>query len=696
MIKSLSVLLSDRISKTGVRFTISAMEDIVWKKSINGVPMHLGHDMHRPIGVMKSIGLYFESDLVRNIGLCLIPETDEEVKQVIDFKKYSHVSHVKELIDTNNDSLYNQVKDYIENDYDYLEVGTLAILNKNIVKRIFPSIHNFSESDKNNLINIKDLEKDFDYKYQGIFIHKKLPLCIFCHQFFRRSLSHLNNFHYIFLDELLSHKGNEDIQIKISIDWNLIGYAPDVLQGMEFEYWFGPKYDDDISNIHNGLTKHSTNQFERDYYGISTTEFFWKSNDNLKEFEMEELRESESPTEKDFFGCRYIHSIYDMKRSNFIHFDGAIRGYDSNLYLDRLDHNMTEFGRKSQYEKLFRVDGKLPLSSWKSLVTNYMQDNPLIYEYFGIDKPVSQFETTKESPSLIEELIPNKMDKEDGIKVLVSYHEKNEKFKNQTHAVSIYDCMTIDEKQVDILEDEIIELKKTLKKRGKQLFINDDTIFVNCKDEYWNIPCIFHAAENPQEDINDTILALKSIFHQKVIRKLKTNISFSISWNIEDKEIIISCIGNVENLLNWLNSFNTIPITRVNLKLWLESLRDYLNKNSTGNIDKPSINNLCQYDGVLYFKRKVVGEEFKITPYVDDEALKYTMTIPNNDEIKYKAIINQEIMPAMSYINKFSRCNKCKGNYFECDHSKWFDKDCHLIVEKIEALSFYWTDKVII
>ena len=51
---------------------------------------------------------------------------------------------------------------------------------------------------------------------------------------------------------------------------------------------------------------------------------------------------------------------------------------------------MTDFGRRSDYTKIFRIDGDLKLSDWKSLVTNYMQDNPLIYEYFDAEKPIPQ------------------------------------------------------------------------------------------------------------------------------------------------------------------------------------------------------------------------------------------------------------------------------------------------------------------
>ena len=110
MLKSLFVLNSDQINKHGSCFAISAMEDMVWDKSTVAVPMHLGHDMHRPIGCMVPFGLYFEPKIVRNLGLSLIPETDEENKQILDFKKFSAYSNIKEDIDSNNGALHDILK----------------------------------------------------------------------------------------------------------------------------------------------------------------------------------------------------------------------------------------------------------------------------------------------------------------------------------------------------------------------------------------------------------------------------------------------------------------------------------------------------------------------------------------------------------------------------------------------------------
>ena len=51
MLKSFSVLNSDHINKYGHMIILSALEDMIWMHSTDGgVPMHFGHDMHRPVG----------------------------------------------------------------------------------------------------------------------------------------------------------------------------------------------------------------------------------------------------------------------------------------------------------------------------------------------------------------------------------------------------------------------------------------------------------------------------------------------------------------------------------------------------------------------------------------------------------------------------------------------------------------------
>lgn len=695
MQKSLSVLNSDRINKYGYLIPISVMEDMMWMKATEGVPMHISHDMHRPIGCMIPFALYFEPKLVRSLGLTLLPETDKESDQILNLKRYSYAKHIREDIVKNDGELFKILEGNLSENHKYISAGTLAIFDKNIVEKYFSKLVKLKDKDKAGLINIKDLEKDFTYKYHGVFIHNELPLCIYSHSYFRKSLSRHNNFHHLFLDEFMVHKNNEKVTLKIAIDWDMIGYAPDFLQTLEFEFWFGPKYDDNITKINPGLTKYMCNDFEKEYYEISSTEFYWKDNKNLKEFELEELKENNAPTLDDFFGCRYIHSIYDTNNNTFVHFDGAIRGYTSELYFDRLDKNMTEFGRRSDYKKLFRIDGALDLKDWKNLTTKYMQGNPLIYEYFDIEKPESQFEKSKLDKTLIEELVPHSIDKKDGIRILVSYHNKNEDFIDKTHSVSIYDIISIDNVSHSILEGNVIEIKKALERLGKNLFIKEDILLGSFKDEYWNIPCIFHNNLNTLENIQITLSALKSVFSKMIERDLNSIISFTLSWNMEDKEVRISTYGHIEHLYKWLLSFGSIPVDRANFKKWLEGQRKYLNSNFDSIIDKPLVQNIAQFDGVLYIKRKIIQDEFEPSPIKKEDSLICQFKIPNNDFAKYSSIIDGVINPVISYIIDKNTCSKTGLEYRDSPYSKFLDDDVHTIVEKISGLSFYWSDKPI-
>lgn len=692
MLKSLFVLNSDQINKHGSCFTISAMEDMVWDKSTQAVPMHLGHDMHRPIGCMVPFGLYFEPKLVRNIGVSLIPETDEESKQIVDFKNFSTYSNIKQEVEDNNEALYNILRDDLSEDFKYLHSSTLAIVDEGIVNKVFKKLSSLKVKD--DLIPIKDLLIEFDYKFQGVFVHKTLPLCIYADSFFRRSLSRHNCFHYNFLDKFMSFKNNEEVVLKIAIDWNLIGYAPTLLPTLEFDYWFGPKYTDEIDKIDPGLTKHVTTDFEREYYQLSSTEFYWKINEELIEFELEELREAEAPTLNDFYGCRYIHSIYDTSQSTFVHFDGAIRGYDSNLFFERIDKKMTEFGRRSQYKKLFRMDGKIEIKDWKSLITLYMQSNPLIYEYFNAEKPTSELEQPIEKIYIIEELVPQKIDKNEGIKLLLSYHEKNNNFNQYSHAVSIYDVVDFGNGNVDAIEEDIIEVKKAIERLGKKLFIKKGVLYGNFKDEYWNIPCIFHSLDEPSEDIIITIQALKNIFNKLIERKLNSVISFTLAWNMEEREVRLSCFGHVNDLIKWLNTFTSIPTKRVEFKSWLENQRTYLNSNYEQFINKPALKDICQYDGVIYLKRKIVEQKFNPKPIMKDESLVCQLQIPTDGK-NYDDILENRIVPIMTYFIKKATCSKTGKSYYDSPYSKFLDDDVHVIIEDIQGLTFYWSDKPI-
>lgn len=692
MIKNLCVLNSDQVNKYGFRFSIEALEGALHQNATTGVPMHLSHDMHKPIGWMMPFGLHFQPGLVRSLAVSMMPESEEEGKTVSQAKRNYAMGLVKDEIEKYSDKILPLVKDFASADYKFINAGAFAIVDKDIAERAFPKLIDYARKDKNGLIDISLLEEDFIYKAQGVFFHKKLPLCLFAHPFFRKSLSRQNNFHFFFLDALIKLSKKPLVKTKILLDLDMIGYSPSYLDSFELEYWYGPKYSDDISTIQPGLTRHQASETERMYHGISSTEFFWKINGEQHEFELEELKEDEAPTLVDTYGCRYIHSIYKHDQNSFDHFDGAIRSYDPELYMERIGMKMTEFGRRSQYKKLFRVDGQLELKDWKNLATHYLQGNPLIQEYFGENKPEVSLPLPLANQTAKEMFVPFSIDKNDGVRLMVSYFQKNENF-TDSHSVSICDLMQIGDESKEIIEYDIIEVKKALNRLGADLTIPQDVLFSYAKDLYWNIPCIFHGHSDPEIDISLTLQALKNLIDALIIKKREKVIAFTLAWNVDIHEIRLSVLGHVNDLAKWLTQSIKIPTTRPDFIQWLEKQSNFLNKEVSENVDKPALGSIVQFDGVLYIKRKIVGGEFKPEYLMEDDAMVVAIEIPPDKKDLYNELVKNNIRPVLAATIKRKTCLKSNQNYWDSPHSRILDDDIITSIDDIDNVFAFWSDK---
>jgi hypothetical protein len=232
-------------------------------------------------------------------------------------------------------------------------------------------------------------------------------LVLFAHRFFRRSQSHKNKLNEYFLQSF-DQVANElsVLTPRLRLDPDLLGHADSVRSLMELEHWHGPKFSDDVESIPSGSTEHKAEDRIRYYEGVDKTQFWWKSPETRKEdeaevlyrtFEAEELIENESAgLGGDRFACRYAHAEFSLASSAITHFDGAIRAYPATEYMERIEKNIDRAGKHSEYTKLFRFDGPLPVNRWKRLLSDYFRGNPLIPEYLGAP--------SKELTSPIEEM----------------------------------------------------------------------------------------------------------------------------------------------------------------------------------------------------------------------------------------------------------------------------------------------------
>lgn len=81
-------------------------------------------------------------------------------------------------------------------------------------------------------------------------------------------------------------------------------------------------------------------------------------------------------------------------------------------------------------------------------------------------------------------------------------------------------------------------------------------------------------------------------------------------------------------------------------------------------------------------------------PIIKDENLVCQLQIPN-DGRNYDDIIENRIVPIMTYFIKKATCSKTGKSYYDSPYSKYLDDDVHVIIEDIEGLTFYWSDKPI-
>tara|TARA_B100001115_G_scaffold178651_1_gene168368 strand:- start:1812 stop:3911 length:2100 start_codon:yes stop_codon:yes gene_type:complete len=692
MKRHFAIFNSDQVSKDGTQFSIAALEDGVWQSSIYGIPSNMSHDLHKPIGWAYAKGLYFDFQKTLTVGYFLIGESDADFENINNARRSFFLNMLTKSIEPHQKDFIEELDETFDESIGKFFYNNLVLYNQSdVLFKFYPKLAQQVENDKDNLIDIEVLLADFEYLGYGIFKDRSSNKTVLAHPYFRKSLSHYNNFHSMFLDELVRLSEEEGLKAKIKLDPDFIGFSPSFLQSFEFEYWWGPKYDDNISSIQPGLTVHKSDEFERLYYNIDRTEFFWKANNELHEFELEEVKDEPAPTLNDTYACRYIHSIYNKDKKEFQHFDGAIRAYSTDLMIERLDSKMTEFGRRSNYTKLFRVDGKLSLDRWKSLVTNYLQGNPQIYEYFNLPKPaVKQIPNHEEEKTPLEKYIPYSISKDDGIRMLVSYHAKKD-HGDRTRYVSIPDVIHLEDGQHDAIEYFTIEVKKALNRIGEDLEMPNRCKYMCPEDYYINIPCIYHSSSNTQQLVNKTAEALKMVVESLFKKNNEEVLSFTFAWNVEDKELRISTVGHVSDLNNWFSHCGIIPTEREAFKTWLKQQQEFCSKNGMAT-STPVLSEVIQSDGVLYFKRRVTQLDVDME-IIKGKKLKFEVQADESKNDLIESLSNKQIFIAPSMIIEEMICSKSGRNYFESPYSIVLDDGVGQYMKKFKPATFHWTDK---
>lgn len=684
----LGILSSDSVNRDGTVITFEALEGGIAQTAVKGMPSLIDHDFHRPLGWIFPFGILIEpkiSKTVGNFNICSNTEDRDLIyPKIQDYWQYVNYNSCKEHID----EFKILLGENFSPEGKFIHKGTVCYNLPEITYKIFPDL--FSNTDKSGLVYLDDILADFEYKGSGIFKSKSSDFCIFCHQFFSRNLSLLNNFNTYFIDEFIRLNSNKEIKLRISIDPDLIGLSKTYMGFLEHDYWWGPKFNDDISSLPDQVTRYESNEEQKFYNNILGTEFWWKTDASEKTLEIEEIREKPSlGLDKKLYGCRYIHSIYDNEKKEFNHFDGAVRVYTEEQILHRWETNINKAGKNTDYKKLFRIDGKLKLSDWKKLCILYYKGNPLLFEYFGAKEEYENVQNPVKIQDGVLKYLPAKIKPEDGIRLFTSYHPKQSDYNSFERKVIRPDIIGRENgDSINVLEYDIIEIEKHLKRNGSKIDYPDEINFIKPFDFYTNYPIILHSSDNTPFLVQKTIEAFKTIF-QIQNKTLNKTISFTIGWEMQDFEVRLSVFGKSSEIVKWLNTFDTIPADYLNFRLWLIKQRKWIYDNY--DYHEKDFTHLLKDDGVFYINRKLINHEMISFP---DENNENYFEIKTTGDAELTKFIDEKTVFAsyMGIINK-AVCTRTGLDYLTSDTSKYLDNDVRMSIEKIELAFFFWTDQ---
>ena len=675
----LGIFNTDLVNKYKQRIPLRALA----KSFIDGpfgLPQCLGHDMHRPAGWAELLGLHFEKNICSLIGISNVPESDDENELICQKHNIAHRKYVEEMTRDSRKPFLESLK--------ALGFGTPKItyaecciaLEENIAVKLFPEF--FGKCDKDGLIAVSDILTDFTYFGDGIFCSKTTDYAVLAHQFFRKRLSIHNSCCNLFLNELIQ-SDNPKWNAKIRIDRNMLGWKHGVKRSIELEYWYGPKFNDDVSKIQKGVARHKSSENESLYNLIDSTEFSWYYDNQSHTFECEEITTQPSVgVSEEQYGFRYIHSIYEHDKQSIVHFDAAIKLYNEEEYVKRLDQSLDKVDKNIPYTKLFRIDGQLAVSDWKRLCVLFMQGNSLVSEYFGVKQFDDNDAIAAPPNEPYGEKISNRLyRKEYGVRAFLSCVDGE----IDSDAIDEFDVFSNGENECSVVDYDVIELVKELNKNGIDLHIPDSVIRMDVADSYINIPTIkISDDENFDKKASIVLQSLCSVLKLYDEHYCQECVAFTIAWPFMSRIAKLSFIGGIQDVLDSVGKINNLPKTEEKFLDFAEEIQKDINLHTAKDCSYDKLSPIGLNGNIRLHRATMRSSDIQIVQKKDELAIKLS---EEATEIAKK----YNIVAVAAWNVKSSLCTICGKDYWHCAHRVFLDRDCEIEIKDIKRLGFFWS-----
>lgn len=313
---------------------------------------------------------------------------------------------------TKNASLIQSFIDYCDSkqitlskdNFDYVQTIGIIATYPNIVHLLNDKV----STDKEELVEVSFLDREFKKERFASGYYYSEKYMVMAHPYFRRGHHQNSNFAPRFID--IFWKYNKDnIQKYIAIDSDRVRINVDNRMYKEADTWYGAKFKKTISEIEDGIVKLrpplGLEPFDIEFFFGNTysLDIKWSSKNGIKSFQAEEFREDSSEIIKNrtkYYPVKYLHAEFDTNAGIFRHFDGAIHFYTEDEYYKRREsdfnyNNKNRSQLKTLSQKLFKINGVVPIADWIELTSHYLTGNPLVFEYFEGKLPDNILDTVE-------------------------------------------------------------------------------------------------------------------------------------------------------------------------------------------------------------------------------------------------------------------------------------------------------------
>lgn len=688
--KHLAVLATDAVTRNNTQLTVGGLYEAMRARWQRGVPNTVSHDATRPIGWTWPFAIHVEPGLVRLIGVTELCEDDAEWDRLL--VRYSAYLEERNEYDTRDHAarLRELLAEHLDGTETIEDITVAAMVGPNLARRVFSDL--FELEDGEGLIPITALCPSEDILAPGVY--RRGELAVIAHPYFRRSFTHQNNLNHDLLRALEVTATTKGATVRVRLDPDVVGLASSFLTPIELQYWYGPKFSDDVTQIAPGITRHVASDRERWFHAISRTEFWWQSRDGEHILEAEEIRDVPTLGKKGVtYGCRYVHSMVKEIDGTIHHLDGAVREYTEEAMITRLEQDIATAGRRSIYTKLWRVDGQITISSLKTLVHHHFRDNSLVAEYLeGSDATVVDdaigASTEKQAPK--SRLVPYSMRSGEGVQLLLSYRPVQENSLSAAGRVLVpWEHRDADGAVRPCIPSDVLELRKVLWRSGESLSLPAEWGIIGYGDLYINFPLIRHATRSALEGTLTAFRLLvttwKTLGHDRCV-------AVNVSLACKECETTLSIAGHVNDVHDWLNrSVPFPPDDMTEHGSWLEASVQAMPQRGRDRDARPELA-LLNHAGILLFERDPLPRsDYELVP--SDGGLMVKLLVNATDRELMQSAALGDMTVKLAYLIKASRCSKCGREYRECPCIKLVDEGVTRRIESMSILFAFWTDR---